>query len=151
MKQLLIISYFLIFSTSAYAGISVCSDSSGNVTSHQLRGGAIEGCEYYDVGQSISQEQDDALRTLLKTVPTRYLKMKNGFPVEMVPQEQVLVDDALAAQITAQEIQRIDSGNVTGQEVLKALPAVIADSGNYKELTEEVIKEKIKVQAGLKP
>lgn len=100
MKKLLFL-ILILASTKAYAGISVCDDGNGKVASFHLRGNPVEGCEWYDNGQNISEAQDTAIRTLLKTVPQRYLKMINGFPAEMSPQEKVDVDDAWAAQIQA--------------------------------------------------
>ncbi len=100
MKKLLFL-ILILASTKAYAGISVCSDGNGKVTNFSLRGNPIKGCEWYDNGQNISEAQDTAIRTLLKTVDQRYLKMINGFPAEMSPQEKVDVDDAWAAQIQA--------------------------------------------------
>ena len=140
----------LALSSPAFAGISVCDDGNGKVASFSLRGNPIEGCEYYDNGQNISEAQDTALMTLLKTVPQRYLKMINGFPAEMSPQEKVDVDDAWAAEIEQKDIERIDSGEITGKELLKAVAAVISDSASYKEITEEVIIDKIKEQREIK-
>ena len=108
MKSILFAILFLA-STNAYAGISVCHEN-GKVTNFSLRGNQIQGCEFYDAGQNINETQDTAIRTLLKTVEKRYLKMINGFPFEMSPQEKVAVDDAWAAQIQADTLSASRSG-----------------------------------------
>ena len=109
MKKLLFL-ILILASTKAYAGISVCYDGNGKVSSFHLRGNQVQGCEWYDNGQNISEAQDTAIRTLLKTVPQRYLKMINGFPAEMSPQEKVDVDDAWAAEIQAKTVADSRSG-----------------------------------------
>lgn len=108
MKKI-IFTLILLASTNAYAGISVCHDN-GKVTDFSLRGDARPGCEFYDAGQNINETQDTAIRTLLRTVERRYLKMINSFPAEMSPQEKVDVDDAWAAQIQAETLANSRAG-----------------------------------------
>lgn len=110
MKLIKLFAFCFLISNTAQAGISVCDDGNGKVASFSLRGNPIQGCEYYDNGQNISEAQDTAIRTLLKTVPQRYLKMINGFPAEMSPQEKVDVDDAWAAEIQAKTVSDSRSG-----------------------------------------
>ena len=137
-RLIYILALFSIFALSSplYAGISVCHEN-GKVTNFALRGNAIEGCEYYENGQNISEAQDTAIRTLLKTVPVRYLKMINGFPAEMSPQEKVDVDDAWAAEIQAKTLSDSRSGakdsvdNLTPEGVrLRASLLVVLDRFN---------------------
>ena len=90
----------LSISTPLYAGISVCYDQNNNVSNFSLRGNAVPGCDYYDLGQNVTQQKYEMVRDLLKTVDKRYLKKMNGYPVEMSPAEKVAVDDAWAQQIT---------------------------------------------------
>lgn len=149
MKKLILITSFLLFCSTSYAGIVVCEGQNGNVNHFDLSEEAIDGCFYYDEGQNVTTKQADDLREIKSNVPLRYMKIESGFPVEMTQQEK---DDRDALLTTAQknsEIARIDSGNVTGEEILKALPVVIANSSAYKEITEDVIKEEIKTQKGL--
>lgn len=110
MKLIKLFAFCFLISNTAQAGISVCDDGNGRVVSFSERGNPIDGCEYYAAGQNISDVQDKAIRTLLKTVEKRYLKMINGFPAEMSPQEKVDVDDAWAAQIQAETLASSRSG-----------------------------------------
>lgn len=139
MKRLIFnLALFSIFALSSplYAGISVCHEND-KVTSFALRGNAIEGCEYYENGQNISEAQDTAIRTLLKTIPQRYLKMINSFPAEMSPQEKVNEDDAWAAEIQSKTLADSRSGakdsvdNLTPEGVrLRAYLLVVLDRFN---------------------
>ena len=85
MKIIIAIFIFLL-STSAYAGISVC-ESGGKITSFTLRGDPISGCTYFDSGESYATS-----RNLLKTVPSKYLKLQGGQVIEMNAGEKTAVD-----------------------------------------------------------
>ena len=89
-----LIASFFLFNPLSFAGISVCNT---DPISFSLRGSAVEGCLYYDSGQNVTVEKYDQIKNLLQSIEQKYLKILNGFPVEMSSQEKVDVDNALAA------------------------------------------------------
>ena len=101
MRKFLFLTILFFWSASCYAGISVCSDQNGNVTSFKLRGNSVQGCDYYDIGQNVDSSQYASISSLLKTVSRKYLKMVNGFPEEMSQSEKNAVDAAQASANTA--------------------------------------------------
>lgn len=93
-KQFLKLAFFSFFCLqgTAFAGMSVCHDGSGTVTRVELRGNSIDGCNFYDSGQNISDAEYVSLRSLLKSVPRKYLKYENGNVLEMNTVEKAAVD-----------------------------------------------------------
>lgn len=113
----------LLISNVAFAGISVCRDEATNkVTNFSLRGNPLEGCHYFDV-PGVSEQDYENLRTLLKTVDRRYLKMIGTTilsVMEMSPPEKVSVDEAWAAEIQAQVLADSRSGAKNSVDQLSA-------------------------------
>lgn len=93
---------FLLFSSTAFAGISVCTDVNSAVTSYNLRGGSVTGCNYYELGKNnVDQTEYNRITTLFRSIPRQHIKVSNGSPVEMTTAEETAVDDAMAAALTS--------------------------------------------------
>ena len=89
--------FLMLISTSAFAGQVVCSDGAGKITGYEASGQSITGCLYYDYGQTTTQAQYDAVKTLFQTVPQKYIHVVLGSPIEMTAAEKAIFDSAAAA------------------------------------------------------
>ena len=96
MKTTLSAIIILLICSTAHAGISVCEGANGRVNSFELSSNPIQGCFYYEAGQTITLEKDAEIRAL-HDLPLRYFKVVSGFPVEMTQAEKDTVDAQLQA------------------------------------------------------
>jgi hypothetical protein len=110
MRKYFVLLCLFIFPATARAGIVVCDQNGVVASAPAISGEPVQGCQYYAIGQNIDSSQYNSLVQLIKTVDWKYLKMLNGFPVEMASAEKTAVDDALAAQIQAQVLSDARAG-----------------------------------------
>lgn len=150
MKRSLFIFFLILISASnSYAGISVCEGANGRIYNKSLRGDSINGCFYYDPGYNTTSEQYEAIKTLLQNVDMKYLKMDKGIPAEMTQEEKDQVDQDLETIQNMQTSNAIDGGQITTNELLKAMVAVVSESKSTTDITEQAVIDKIKEQKGV--
>ena len=133
----------------AWADQVICHDVNGKVISYDYSSPPVQGCLNLSPPYTSTQEEYDRVKELFKTVPRQHIIVKSGSPSEMSQADKDTVDAEMAQDTKTREIARIDAGEVSGGEVLKAVAAISQESLTHKGLTESAIKEKIKEQEGL--
>ena len=133
---------FMFFSTTAWAGISVCPETDGPVTSKQLSGNPQTGCLYFSIPPNTVAEFD-TLKSLIRTVPMKYLKVVSSAVQEMTLTEKDAIELARKTVIDNAFSQRIDNLEVPLVELARAICQLDPD------FTCQQLKDKIKQNLGL--
>ena len=148
MRYILIL--ILLFVTNiAEAGISVCSDVSGNITRFELRGNEIPGCLYFDGGTNVSQVEYDRVKSLLNNNPKKYIKVSSGQVVIKTLTERQQSDADEDQAIKNLQIQAVNNLQVSADDLITALIQVINDRLAVNKITKQEIIDKIKLNKGL--
>lgn len=147
MRVLFAIAMSLAFCFPAHAGIQICSDLAGNVTSARLRANPKDGCIYVndDTPAEYSRVKD-----LLTTEPVKFLEVDSGQMVKRPQPEidQIIANEAAAA--AAAEAARADKLEVELKDALVAFIKVYNSKvpAQYR-VTKKEIVDQIKVDKGL--
>ena len=144
----------LLFSAPAHAGIVACVENQ-EVRKVVPNSSPVEGCIYFESGKGMTDAEYKSLLSLTKSSPVWYMKHINGIILEKNATEKEQADQDIARQMKDREILRIDSGNVSGSELMLGLDdlskdaSLITIAGFKEELSSAKLKVRIKKVLGL--
>jgi len=145
MKRLFII--LLLITSPAYAGMPVCFDGSGNITSSSLSSSPKTGCLYFSDSDITKY---NAARTLLTTVQKKHLKVVSNNLVELTVSEKSILAGQELISSNAARAANIDSLKVTASDAFVAFIKVYNSKVPISErITKSELIGQIKTDKGL--
>ena len=104
MKKLLFIAFYsFLFCSTTFAGIVICPDRDGDVTHVSESSPPQAGCLYAEHGKNgMDDFSFDALKTIIKTTPLKYLEIKGGQLVEKDQAAKDLIDQIDQGKVDAE-------------------------------------------------
>lgn len=148
MRKCLILLWLVLLTTPACAGISVCYNGTA-VTSFALSSGPQAGCIYYNDSDLAEYER---VKTLLKTVSQKYLKIDLGTVYEMSQAEKDAVDAAEQVAANTAANATVDNLEVTSKDIWVAFIQVYNSKMPVQyRITAQEIKDQIKINLGITP